>query len=184
MSFFCLSFLFCFTRHGDSSSTFHVLLTTRILCTREMMLCVHVYRIAQFRAAGFSGDQMCCSHTEPAGHTCCIRVIFFPENRVNSAQGMSCVLFELSLSGKLLCLLTWAGAFTEPLAIRAFVLVLWVGCIGLLCLWAFSKKSEIPSSAESQWRTDSWHGLLEETSLEWCPCCLSLSPVKLEQWKK
>lgn len=96
---------------------------------------------------------MFCSHTEPAGHTCCIRVIF-PENRVNSAQGMSYVLFELPLSGEL-CLLTWAGAFTGPLGIRAFVLLLWVGCIGLLCLWAFSEKLEIPSSAESQWGTGS-----------------------------
>lgn len=68
---------------------------------------MHVCRISEFMAAGFYRYQMCCSHTEPACHTCCIRVIF-PENifRVNSAPGMSYVLFELSLSGGLLCLLT------------------------------------------------------------------------------
>lgn len=145
---------------------------------RWEMLCMHVYRISQFMAAGFYRDQMCCSHPEPACHTCCIRVIF-PENifRVNSAHGMSYVLFEVPLSGELLCVLAWAGAFTEPLGLRAFVVVVWVRY--LLWLWDFFEKMEIAISAESQWGTGSWHGLLEEISLEGCPCWLSPSLLSL-----
>lgn len=141
------------------------------------MLCLHVNRISQFLAAGFSRAQMCCSHTEPACHTCSVSYFSLKtySESILLMEWMPCVLFQLSLSGELLCLLTWASALTEPLGVRAFVLVVWVGCIALLCLWAFSKKSKIASSTESQWGTGSWHGLLEEISLEWCPCWLSLS---------
>lgn len=144
VSLICLSFLSSFLRHGDSSSTFpctldssHLMYQKKGRCRWEM-LCVHFYRIPQFMAVGFCRDQTCCSHTEPACHTCSIKVIFC-ENifRVSSAHRMSCVLFELSLSGELLCLLTWAGAVTEPLGLRAFVVVVWVRYVDLLWLCFF-----------------------------------------------
>lgn len=154
---------------------------------RWEMLCMHVYRISQFMAVGFYRDQMCCSHSEPACHTCFSRFIF-PENifRVDSAHGMSYVLFELSLSGELLCFLTWAGAFTEPLGLRAFVVVVRVRYIGMLWLWAFFKKGKLPFllkvSGELAAAMDFWKKWALRGVCAVCPP--PSSPIKLQQWKK
>lgn len=139
------------------------------------MLCVHVYRTSQFMAVGFYRDQMCCSHTEPACVPCCIS--YFSWKHI---QSQFCSWNVLHL---LWTLLEWrvvvspylSWCFRRAIRYKSFC---GGGGLGTLacCGWRlFKKKTEIAISIKSQWGTGGWHGLLEEISLEWCPCWLSPS---------
>lgn len=61
-----------------------------------LMLCVHVNRISQFMAAGFSRDQMCCGHTEPACHTCCISYFSWKHTQSQFCSWNECPVSSLN----------------------------------------------------------------------------------------